>query len=87
MNNKTNNQIASLFSNNLNNLSASQAGKGPISHKKMLELYLKGIKLYDQNLSSFKTNNNKNNNKLILGIKKSTFTSLDLPLNNSTKEL
>ena len=75
MNNKTNNQIASLFSNNLNNLSASQAGKGPISHKKMLELYLKGIKLYDDNLSSFKTNNN-GYNKLILSIKKNNLNNL-----------
>ena len=88
MNNKINKQIAPLFTNP--NLNQNNINNKPISHNKMLELYLKGIKLYDQNLSSFKTNNNKNNNKLILGIKKSTFTGLDLPnpsgLNNSKIE-
>lgn len=78
MNNKINNQIAPLFSSpNLDQTNINST-KGPISHKKMLELYLKGIKLYDQNLSSFKTNNNNNNNKLILGVKKNTLNCLDL---------
>jgi len=78
MNNKINNQIAPLFSSpNLDQTNITST-KGPISHKKMLELYLKGIKLYDQNLSLFKTNNNNNNNKLILGVKKNNLNSLDL---------
>lgn len=83
MNNKINKQIAPLFTNP--NLNQKNINNKPISHNKMLELYLKGIKLYDQNLSSFKTNN-KNNNKLILGIKKSTLTSSDLSLNISKIE-
>lgn len=78
MNNKTNKQIAPLFSSP--NLNQTNINNKPISHKKMLELYLKGIKLYDQNLSSFKTNSN--NNKLILGIKKNNFNNLDLKTSN-----
>jgi hypothetical protein len=82
MNNKTNIKIAPLFNanpildqNNLNNK--------PISHKKMLELYLKGIKLYDQNLSSFKSNAPQGNNKkLILSLRKGTFSNLDLNASN-----
>lgn len=84
MNKKINKQIAPLFSNP--SLNQTNINNKTISHKKMLELYLKGIKLYDQNLSSFKTNN-KNNNKLILGIKKSSFNSLELPLNTSKIEI
>lgn len=100
MSNKTNKQMASLFANpilnkdNLISTSVSPTQKNilnqnkalnskPISHKKMLELYLKGIKLYDQNLSSFTSN--WNNKKLILSLKKSTFSNLDLPLNTSNQ--
>jgi ribosomal VAR1-like protein len=82
MNNKTNKQIAPLFANPILDQNSALNNK-PISHKKMLELYLKGIKLYDQNLSSFKSNAPQGNNKkLILSLRKGTFSNLDLNTSN-----
>lgn len=73
---------ASFASSQKNILNQNKAlNSKPISHKKMLELYLKGIKLYDKNLSSFTSN--WNNKKLILSLKKSTYSDLDLSLNTS----
>lgn len=58
----------------------------PISYKKILGLYLKGLNLYDKNLSSF--SNKWNNKKLILDIKKGavsvggdSVSTVDLSLN------
>jgi hypothetical protein len=96
MNNKTTKQMVPLFANPVLNTNTDKLintpsqnilnqnkalNSKPLSHKKMLELYLKGIKLYDQNLNSFTSN--WNNKKLILNLKKSTVSNLDLPLNTS----
>jgi hypothetical protein len=71
----TTQQPLALHQQQTNTLNINKAlNSKPISHKKMLELYLKGIKLYDNNLSSFSSN--WNNKYLILSLKKTNFSSL-----------